>query len=59
MLDHTRHALGDPVLLAGWTDVDSIEELRALARRLASRPERAPAVSAWMRHHGIGLEVPD
>jgi glycosyltransferase A (GT-A) superfamily protein (DUF2064 family) len=57
VLEHTRDALGEPVMLAPWTDVDSLDELRGLARRLSQRPDEAPAVWAWMRHHGMAVEV--
>jgi glycosyltransferase A (GT-A) superfamily protein (DUF2064 family) len=56
VLDHTRAALGEPVLLPPWPDVDSAAELRGLARQLQGDPSAAPAVSAWLVDHGIGLE---
>jgi glycosyltransferase A (GT-A) superfamily protein (DUF2064 family) len=56
VLTHTRAALGDPVLLPAWPDVDSAEELRELADQLRGEPNLAPAVAAWLSHHGSGLE---
>lgn len=57
VLDHARAALGDPVLLPPWPDVDSAGELRRLARQLERDPSEAPAVSAWLSDHGIQAEV--
>ncbi len=56
VLEHTLEALGDPVLLPPWPDVDSAAELRLLARELAGDPNLAPAVAAWLGDHGIGVE---
>lgn len=56
VLEHTLEALGDPVLLPPWPDVDSAAELRVLARELAGDPNLAPAVTAWLGDHGIGVE---
>jgi glycosyltransferase A (GT-A) superfamily protein (DUF2064 family) len=56
VLSHTHDALGDPLLLAPWPDVDSAEELRALALQLRGQPNSSPAVAAWLRDHGSGLE---
>jgi hypothetical protein len=56
VLAHTRSALGDPVLLPPWPDVDSAAELRRLARQLEGEPSAAPAVSAWLADHGIAVE---
>ena len=56
VLAHTRAALGDPVLLPPWPDVDSAEELRGLAEQLRGEPNLAPAVAAWLSDHGSGLE---
>ena len=56
VLSHTRDALGDPVLLPPWPDVDSADELRELALQLRGDPNSSPAVSAWLRDHGSGLE---
>ena len=56
VLEHTRGALGHPVLLPPWADVDSAAELRRLAGELEADPNAAPAVSAWLGDHGIGAE---
>lgn len=48
VLEHTRAALGDPLLLPPWPDVDTVAELRELARELEGDPRRAPAVAAWL-----------
>jgi glycosyltransferase A (GT-A) superfamily protein (DUF2064 family) len=56
VLAHTRAALGEPVLLPPWPDVDSAAELRELARQLRGDPNLAPAVAAWLGDHGSGLE---
>jgi glycosyltransferase A (GT-A) superfamily protein (DUF2064 family) len=56
VLAHTRAALGEPVLLPPWPDVDEVEELRELANQLRGEPNLAPAVSAWLSDHGSGLE---
>lgn len=56
VLAHTRAALGDPVLLPAWPDVDSAEELRELAGQLRGEPYLAPALAAWLSDHGSGLE---
>jgi glycosyltransferase A (GT-A) superfamily protein (DUF2064 family) len=56
VLAHTRAALGDPVLLPPWPDVDSAAELRELVRQLRGDPNLAPAVAAWLSDHGSGLE---
>lgn len=56
VLAHARAALGDPALLPAWPDVDSAEELRELALQLRGDPNSSPAVSAWLRDHGSGLE---
>jgi glycosyltransferase A (GT-A) superfamily protein (DUF2064 family) len=48
-LDHTRRALGDPVLLAPCVDVDTAESLEEIARELEHDPAAAPAVAAWLR----------
>jgi len=56
VLAHTRDALGDPALLPPWPDVDSADELRELALQLRGDPNSSPAVSAWLRDHGSGLE---
>jgi glycosyltransferase A (GT-A) superfamily protein (DUF2064 family) len=56
VLRHTRAALGDPVLLPPWPDVDTVAELRRLATELAADPSGAPAVAAWLGDHGIGVE---
>jgi glycosyltransferase A (GT-A) superfamily protein (DUF2064 family) len=56
VLAHTRDALGDPVLLPPWPDIDSADDLRELALQLRGDPSSSPAVSAWLRDHGSGLE---
>jgi glycosyltransferase A (GT-A) superfamily protein (DUF2064 family) len=56
VLAHTRAALGDPVPLPPWPDVDDVEELRELAGQLRGEPNLAPAVAAWLSDHGSGLE---
>jgi len=48
VLEHTRLALGDPLLLPPWPDVDTVVELRYLARELEADPRLAPAVAAWL-----------
>jgi glycosyltransferase A (GT-A) superfamily protein (DUF2064 family) len=56
VLEHTRVALGEPVLLPPWPDVDSVDELQQLARQLELDPDAAPAVAAWLGDHRIGAE---
>jgi len=56
VLEHTRTALGDAVLLPAWPDVDTVQDLYELARRLKCDPGAAPAISAWLRDHGIQAE---
>jgi glycosyltransferase A (GT-A) superfamily protein (DUF2064 family) len=56
VLEHTRAALGEPVLLPPWPDVDSAEELQQLARQLELDPDAAPAIAAWLSDHGKGAE---
>jgi len=56
VLEHTRMALGNVVMLPAWPDVDSVQELRELAGRLKCDPDAAPAISAWLRDHGIQAE---
>ncbi|MDQ6774060.1 MAG: DUF2064 domain-containing protein [Candidatus Dormibacteraeota bacterium] len=53
VLEHTRAAIGNPILLPPWPDVDSVEELRALAAELARDPEAAPSVAAWLEGSGL------
>ena len=53
-LDDTQAALGRAGVawlppLAGWQDVDVIEDLWGLAGRLQEAPESAPATAAWIR----------
>jgi glycosyltransferase A (GT-A) superfamily protein (DUF2064 family) len=57
VLDHTRAALGDPVLLPPWPDVDTADELRRLAREVRGDPNSAPAVAAWLGDHRTGVEA--
>jgi len=56
VLEHTRTALGDAVLLPAWPDVDTVQDLHELARMLKCDPDAAPAISAWLRDHGIQAE---
>ncbi|HEY4025609.1 MAG TPA: DUF2064 domain-containing protein, partial [Candidatus Dormibacteraeota bacterium] len=48
VLEHTSAALGDPVRLAAWPDVDTAADLERLAGQLADDPSAAPAVAAWL-----------
>lgn len=54
-LDDTRAAMAarglEPILLASHSDVDELEDLRRLARRLESNPESAPATRGWLEMH--------
>lgn len=54
-LKDTREAMTargfEPRLLAGHFDVDELEDLRALAHRLRSKPEAAPATREWLKQH--------
>jgi glycosyltransferase A (GT-A) superfamily protein (DUF2064 family) len=57
-LEHTRAALGDPVLLPPWPDVDTIVDLRELARELEAGAGPAPAVAAWLESRGATIAAP-
>jgi len=48
VLEHTRSALGGPVELEPWQDVDTAADLECLARRLQEDPWAAPAVAHWL-----------
>lgn len=48
VLDHTRAALGGPVELGPWQDVDTMADLECLARQLQEDPRAAPAVAQWL-----------
>ena len=52
VLEHTRAALGGPVLLPPWPDVDTVADLGELARELEGDPRLAPAVAAWLDDAG-------
>jgi uncharacterized protein len=54
VLQHTRAALGNPVLVAPCSDVDSAAALRRLDVELEEKPTAAPAVAAWLRGQGGG-----
>ena len=56
VLEHTRTALGNVALLPPWPDVDSVHELRELARKLKCDPDQAPTIAAWLRDHGVRAE---
>ena len=47
VLAHTISALGGPVLLEPWSDVDTAEELEHLRTELARHPSAAPRLAAW------------
>jgi glycosyltransferase A (GT-A) superfamily protein (DUF2064 family) len=53
VLEHTRAALRDPVLIGPCPDVDSGDALRRLAAELAGNPAAAPAVAAWLDEHHL------
>jgi glycosyltransferase A (GT-A) superfamily protein (DUF2064 family) len=53
VLEHTRTALGDPVLVAPCPDVDSTAALQRLAEELDENPSAAPNVAAWLREHPV------
>ena len=55
VLEHTRAALGDPVLIGPCPDVDSGDALRQLAVELERNPTAAPAVARWLQEHPVTL----
>jgi glycosyltransferase A (GT-A) superfamily protein (DUF2064 family) len=48
VFEHTRAALGDPLVVAPCPDVDSASALDRLAAELARNPTLAPSVAAWL-----------
>lgn len=48
VLEHTRSALGGPVELEPWRDVDTGADLECLAMRLEKDSRAAPAVARWL-----------
>jgi glycosyltransferase A (GT-A) superfamily protein (DUF2064 family) len=65
VLAHTRSALGEPLLLEPWSDVDTIEDLEQLRKELARDPSAAPRLAAWAEGHpmrtperGRGVPIP-
>jgi glycosyltransferase A (GT-A) superfamily protein (DUF2064 family) len=57
VLAHTTAALGGPVRLAPWADVDTAAELEWLAGQLAGDPAAAPAVAAWLADRRCAAEA--
>ncbi|MDQ6773501.1 MAG: DUF2064 domain-containing protein [Candidatus Dormibacteraeota bacterium] len=53
VLAHTRSALGDPLLLQPWPDVDTVEELDQLQRELDRDPSAAPRLAVWSAAHSM------
>jgi len=58
VLEHTRSALGAPVELEPWLDVDTLADLECLARRLQEDPWAAPAVVNWLAERRHSERVP-
>jgi len=58
VLEHTRSALGAPVELEPWQDVDTAADLECLARRLQEDPWAAPAVAHWLAGRRRSERVP-
>lgn len=47
VLAHTRSALGDPLLLEPWADIDTAAELERLREHLALGGDATPNLAAW------------
>ena len=58
VLEHTRSALGAPVELEPWQDVDTVADLECLDRRLREDHWAAPAVAHWLAERRRSERVP-